>query len=118
MCHFVVEKVLVPLSLEYGESVVGEEASQNTEPNAFFDTKLEPTLHAQENDSNLAPSLAHVLAHAHANIDTSCPIHSFTDPNTPLSTHIILLIRPLTVSILSLIKFLTLFIFLMIKIYI
>mgnify|MGYP007056448810 CR=1 FL=1 len=45
MCHFVADPVLVPPLLEYGESGVGEGASQNSGPNASFDAELdlEPT---------------------------------------------------------------------------
>uniref|UniRef100_M1DJU3 Uncharacterized protein n=1 Tax=Solanum tuberosum TaxID=4113 RepID=M1DJU3_SOLTU len=68
---------LVPPSLEYGESGVGEGASQNTGPNASFDAELEPTHQAQENASNFAP------APAHANSNISSHVHSFTAPNTP-----------------------------------
>ncbi|KAH0653757.1 hypothetical protein KY289_031435 [Solanum tuberosum] len=43
VCHFVADPVLVPPLLEYGESGVGEGASQNSGPNASFDAELEPT---------------------------------------------------------------------------
>lgn len=44
VCHFVAEPILVPLPLEYGESVVGDGASQNIGPNTSFDVELELTL--------------------------------------------------------------------------
>ncbi|KAK4729986.1 hypothetical protein R3W88_022974 [Solanum pinnatisectum] len=79
VCHFVVDPVLVPPSLEYGESEVGEGASQNSGPNVPFDVELKPTYAAQENASNPAPALA--------NSNTFSPVHSFTAPNTPPPTH-------------------------------
>ncbi|KAK4727445.1 hypothetical protein R3W88_032362 [Solanum pinnatisectum] len=63
VCHFVTDPVLVPPSLEYGESGVGEGASQNS----------------QENASNPSP--------APANSNTSSPVHSFTVSNTSPLTH-------------------------------
>lgn len=85
MCHFVDEPILVPPSLEYMKSLVGEGASQNTGPNESFDANLEPTLQAQEYALNPAstPSPTHVPAPAHANLITSSPAHSFTALNTP-----------------------------------
>ena len=44
VCHFVSDPVLLPPSLVYGESEVGEGASQSTRPNASFDGELEPTM--------------------------------------------------------------------------
>ncbi|KAK4736945.1 hypothetical protein R3W88_000642 [Solanum pinnatisectum] len=63
LCHFVVHPVLVPSSLEYGESGVGEGASQNKNAS-------NPTL-------NPAP----------ANLNASSHVHSFTAPNTPPPTY-------------------------------
>ncbi|KAG5569966.1 hypothetical protein H5410_059732 [Solanum commersonii] len=71
-------KVLIPPSLEYGESGVGEGASQNSGPNASFDVELEPTHESQEN-ANHAP--------APANSNTSSHVHSFTTSNIPLFIH-------------------------------
>ncbi|KAH0781558.1 hypothetical protein KY290_001156 [Solanum tuberosum] len=51
-------RILVPPSLEYGESGVGEGASQNNGPNASFDAALEPTHETQENASNPASNPA------------------------------------------------------------
>ncbi|KAH0735589.1 hypothetical protein KY285_011296 [Solanum tuberosum] len=58
VCHFVTDPVLIPPSLEYGESGV------------------EPTHESQEN-ANPAP----------VNSNTSSPVHSFTPSNTPSPTH-------------------------------
>ncbi|KAK6778164.1 hypothetical protein RDI58_024882 [Solanum bulbocastanum] len=79
VCHFVTDPVLVPSSLEYGESGVGEGASQNSGSNASFDAELEPTHGAQENASNPIP--------APANSNISSPVYSFTAPNIPPPTH-------------------------------
>ncbi|KAG5627934.1 hypothetical protein H5410_013152 [Solanum commersonii] len=77
VCHFVADPVLILPLLEYGESGVGEGASQNSRPNASFDAELEPTHEAQENASNPVP----------ANSNTSSHVHSFTAPNTLPPTH-------------------------------
>lgn len=73
VCHFLVDQVLIPLLLEFGESGVGDGASQNTGPNASFNAELEPTHQAQENVSipALTPTPAAALAPAHVNLDTS-----------------------------------------------
>ncbi|KAH0706751.1 hypothetical protein KY289_011827 [Solanum tuberosum] len=76
VCHFVADPVLIPPSLEYGESEVGEGASQNSGANASFDTELEPTHESQEN-ANPAP----------VSSNTSSLVHSFTASNTPLPNH-------------------------------
>ncbi|KAG5604065.1 hypothetical protein H5410_025557 [Solanum commersonii] len=70
---------MVPHLLEYGESRVGEEASQNSGPNASFDAELEPSHEAQENASNYAS--------APANSNVSSLVHSFTAPNTSPPTY-------------------------------
>ncbi|KAH0655448.1 hypothetical protein KY285_030330 [Solanum tuberosum] len=87
VCHFVADPVLVPPLLEYGESGVGERASQNSGPKTSFDAELEPTHEAQENASNLASNLAPAYAPAPFNSNTSSHVHSFTAPNTPPPTH-------------------------------
>ncbi|KAG5581910.1 hypothetical protein H5410_052537 [Solanum commersonii] len=97
VCHFVVDPVLVPHSLKYGESGVGEGTSQNSGPNASFNAELEPTYEAQENASNSASN------HASANSNTSSRVQSFTPPNTLPPTH-----QNPTLSILLLIQLLTL----------
>uniref|UniRef100_M1DXH4 PB1-like domain-containing protein n=1 Tax=Solanum tuberosum TaxID=4113 RepID=M1DXH4_SOLTU len=87
VCHFVADPILVPLSLEYGKSGVGEEASQNSGPNASFDVELEPIHEAQENAIHEAQENASNPAPVPANSNTSSHVHSFTAPNTPPPTH-------------------------------
>ncbi|KAH0775162.1 hypothetical protein KY290_012299 [Solanum tuberosum] len=89
VCHFVVDPVLVPPLLEYGESGVGDGASQNNGPNASFDVELEPTHEAQENATHEAQENASNLASnsAPVNSNTSSHVHYFTAPNTPPPIH-------------------------------
>ncbi|KAH0680851.1 hypothetical protein KY290_023046 [Solanum tuberosum] len=87
VCRFVADPILVPLSLEYGKSGVGEEASQNSGPNASFDVELEPIHEAQENAIHEAQENASNPAPVPANSNTSSHVHSFTAPNTPPPTH-------------------------------